>query len=276
MRGSSPSSLDLSQTPAPAIRGLLYCNKSEHYWLSFQWRAYHLDKLWSRYLFSKERQLESSIIWWKRKGLKQVQSIDTVIDISPPPIYIPYSSNIHPLGFVWIFSWIASWWSRTFCRFTSRICAINSCILFTSCKYEGTRMIFRNDSFRSFSCTKMLKWSFAYSATVSDNSHLNWCSWFTIQNWLVSGEGYLVLRRFLEFLFLYFVFLFLSCCSSLLLELDEEESLLEVKLILLLFVWTSIRRHRFLSLMSSFVWAIYWKTYIVTCIICHLIPAQIW
>ena len=85
-----------------------------------------------------------------------------------------------------------------------------------------------------FSCIKMLRWPFAYSAMRSDNPHLNWCSWFTIRNLLVSRVGDLILRWFLDFLFLCFFDLFLLRCSSSLLELDEEESREEAKLILLL------------------------------------------
>ena len=85
-----------------------------------------------------------------------------------------------------------------------------------------------------FSCIKMLRWPFAYSAMRSDNPHLNWCSWFTIRNLLVSRVGDLILRCFLDFLFLCFFDLFLPRCSSSLLELDEEESREEAKLILLL------------------------------------------
>ena len=85
-----------------------------------------------------------------------------------------------------------------------------------------------------FSCIKMLRWPFAYSAMRSDNPHLNWCSWFTIRNLLVSRVGDLILRCFLDFLFLCFFDLFLLRCSSSLLELDEEESREEAKLILLL------------------------------------------
>ena len=99
----------------------------------------------------------------------------------------------------------------------------------------GAGMIFRIDSFRSFSCMKMLRYSFAYSDMASDNSHFNWFFWFTTQKRLCSGVGDLVLRRFLDFLFLCFFFLFLLCCSSLLLELGEEESREEVELTLLLF-----------------------------------------
>ena len=75
-------------------------------------------------------------------------------------------------------------------------------------------MVFRIDSIRSFSCMKMLK----------------------TRKRLVSGVRDLVLRRFLDFLFLRFFFLFLLCCSSSLLELAEEESHKEVALILLLFL----------------------------------------
>ena len=63
-------------------------------------------------------------------------------------------------------------------------------------------MVFRTGSFRSFSCMKILKWSFADSAMVSDNSLLHWSSWFTAWNRLVSGVGDLILRCFLDFLFL--------------------------------------------------------------------------
>ena len=73
-------------------------------------------------------------------------------------------------------------------------------------------------------------------AMKSDNSHLNWSSWFTTRNQLVSGVGDLVLRRFLDFLFLCFFFLFLLRCSSSLMELGEEESREEVELIILLFL----------------------------------------
>ena len=97
-------------------------------------------------------------------------------------------------------------------------------------------MVFRIDSFRSSSCMKMLRCSFTYLAMASDNSHLNWSSWFTARKRLVSGVGDLVLRRFFDFLFLCFFFLFLLRCSSSLLELDEEESREEVELILLLFL----------------------------------------
>ena len=97
-------------------------------------------------------------------------------------------------------------------------------------------MVFRTDSFRSFSCLNMLKCSFAYSAMASDNFHLNWSSWFTTRKRLVSGVGDLVLRCFVDFLFLCFFYLFLLRCSSSLLELGEEESREEVKLILLLFL----------------------------------------
>ena len=84
------------------------------------------------------------------------------------------------------------------------------------------------------SCIKMLRWPFAYSAMRSDNPHLNWCSWFTIRNLLVSRVGDLILRCFFDFLFLCFFDLFLLRCSSSLLELNEEESREKAKLILLL------------------------------------------
>ena len=129
-----------------------------------------------------------------------------------------------------------------------------------------------------FSCIKMLRWPFAYSTMRSDNPHLNWCSWFTIRNLLVSRVGDLILRCFLDFLFLCFFDLFLPRCSSSLIatragwggitrrsETDSPS----------LVAWASLRRHRFLSLMSSFIWAIFWQIYTIICIICHLISAQI-
>ena len=81
---------------------------------------------------------------------------------------------------------------------------------------------------------KILRWSFVYPAMVSYNSHMNWSSWYTLWNRHVSGVGDLVLRRFLDFLFLCFFFLFLLRYSSSLLELDEEKSREEVELILFL------------------------------------------
>ena len=105
------------------------------------------------------------------------------------------------------------------------------------------------------SCIKMLRWPFAYSAMRSDNPHLNWCSWFTIRNLLVSRVGDLILRWFLDFLFLFLC----PFLASLLLTAtgagwggitrrnkSDSPSLVP---------WASLRRHRFLSLMSSFVWA---------------------
>ena len=97
-------------------------------------------------------------------------------------------------------------------------------------------LVFRIDSFRSFSCMEMLRCSFVYSAMASDSSHSNWSSWFTTRKRLVSGVGDLVLRRFLDFLFFCFFFLFLLRYSSSLLELGEEESREEMELILLLFL----------------------------------------
>ena len=111
-------------------------------------------------------------------------------------------------------------------------CAINSTIRLTSCKFDGTGMVFRIACFRSCSCMKMLRWSFAYSAMVSNNSYLNWSSWFTTQNRLVSAVKDLVLRRFLNFLFLCSFFLFLIRCFSSLLELDEAESREKLQLVL--------------------------------------------
>ena len=70
---------------------------------------------------------------------------------------------------------------------------------------------------------KMLRWSFAHSAMLSNNyhytynSHLNWSFWLTMRNWLVSGEGDLVLRHFLDFVFVVVKFPFLIFFSSLLL-----------------------------------------------------------
>ena len=93
-------------------------------------------------------------------------------------------------------------------------------------------MVLRINPFRSFSCMKMLRWSFAYSAMVSDNSHLNWSSWFTTQNRLVVGLDDLVLQCFLDFLFVCFFFYFWLHCFTLLLELDEEKPREEVELIL--------------------------------------------
>ena len=109
-----------------------------------------------------------------------------------------------------------------------------------------------------------------------DDSYLNWSSWFTTRKRLVSGVEDLVLRRFLDFLFLCFFFLFLLRCSSSLLEMGEEESREEVELILLLFLREFFSKDKYLSLMYSFVWAIFWKIYIIICIICHLISTQIW
>ena len=96
-------------------------------------------------------------------------------------------------------------------------------------------MVFRIAYFRSCSCMKMLRWLFAYSAMAFNNSHLNWSSWFTTQNRLVSGVKDLVLG-FLNFLFLCFFFLFLIRCFSSLLELDEAKSREKLELILLLFL----------------------------------------
>ena len=93
---------------------------------------------------------------------------------------------------------------------------------------------------KSFFCMKMLRWSFAYSVMVSDNSHLNWSSWFTTRNRLVSGVEDLVLRRSLDFLKLCSFFLFLLRCSSLLLKPDEEESRKEVELIPLLYFFSCV------------------------------------
>ena len=136
-------------------------------------------------------------------------------------------------------------------------------------------MVFRIAYFRSCSCMKMLRWLFAYSAMAFNNSHLNWSSWFTTQNRLVSGVKDLVLG-FLNFLFLCFFFLFLIRCFSSLLELDEAKSREKLELILLLFLSELLSKDRFLSLMSSSIWAIFWKIHIVICIICHLISPQIW
>ena len=82
----------------------------------------------------------------------------------------------------------------------------------------------------------MLRWSFTCLAMVSNNFHLNWYSLFTKRNRLFSGVGDLVLQRFLDFSFLYIFFLFLLRCSSLLLELDEENPRREIERILLLFL----------------------------------------
>ena len=115
-----------------------------------------------------------------------------------------------------------------------------------------------------FSCIKMLRWPFAYSAMRSDNPHLNWCSWFTIRNLLVSRVGDLILRWFLDFLFVCFFVLFLLRCSSLLLELDEQESREETNLILLLLLRERLSEDTdffLLCLRSSEL--------------CHLISAQI-
>ena len=131
-------------------------------------------------------------------------------------------------------------------------------------------MVFRIDSFRSFSCTKMLRCSLANSSMACDDSYLNWSSWFTTRKRLVSEVEDLVLRRFLDFLFLRFFFLFLLRCSSSLLEVGQEESREEVELILLLFLREFFSKDKYLSLMSSFVWAIFWKIYIIICIICLL------
>ena len=43
-----------------------------------------------------------------------------------------------------------------------------------------------------------------------------------------------------------------------------------------LLAWASLQRHRFFFLMSSFVWALFWKLCMVICITYHLILAQIW
>ena len=85
VRWSSTTLLVLSQMPATAIGRSLHRDTSEHSGLPFQLTTCRLDKLWSKWLFSKERQLESSIIWWKSKRLEQVHSIDTGTDIGPPP-----------------------------------------------------------------------------------------------------------------------------------------------------------------------------------------------
>ena len=132
---------------------------------------------------------------------------------------------------------------------------------------------------KSFFCMKMLRWSFAYSVMVSDNSHLNWSSWFTTRNRLVSGVEDLVLRRSLDFLKLCSFFLFLLRCSSLLLKPDEEESREEVELIPLLYFFSCVifSPNIYISFSNAFApWAIFWKIYIVICIICDLISIQIW
>ena len=74
---------------------------------------------------------------------------------------------------------------------------MNSSICRTSCKFVGTGMIFKIwIVFRRFSCTKLLRWSFAYSAMLFHDSLFNWYTWFILWNQLASGLGDLVLRRF--------------------------------------------------------------------------------
>ena len=97
---------------------------------------------------------------------------------------------------------------------------------------------------------------------VSNNSRLKWSSWFTAQNRLVSWVRELVLWRFLYFRFLCFFLPFLINCSSLLQELDEDESCKEVQLILLLFLRELLSKDIDLSLMSSFARLLFWH--------CHL------
>ena len=94
--------------------------------------------------------------------------------------------------------------------------------------------------------------------------------------WCPVRVGDLILRPFLDFLFLSLFFLFLIRCSSSLPEMGKDESCEEMELILLLCLRERLsKRHRFLF-MSSFAWAIFWKFYIVISIICHLISVQIW
>ena len=134
-------------------------------------------------------------------------------------------------------------------------------------------MVLRINPFRSFSCMKMLRWSFAYSAMVSDNSHLNWSSWFTTQNRLVFGLDDLVLQCFLDFLFVCFFFYFWLHCFTLLLELDEEKPREEVELILPPFFRGLLSKYKDFLLSSELF---FWKIYIFICFICHLISVQIW
>ena len=116
--GSPPTSLDLSETLAPAIGGSPYCDASGHCRLPFQLKVYRIDKLWSKSLLSDERQLESSIIWWKRKWLEQIQNIDTGIDVGPPSSKISRifltpllggCKNMRPLDSVYTWS-PSAWW----------------------------------------------------------------------------------------------------------------------------------------------------------------------
>ena len=88
-----------------------------------------------------------------------------------------------------------------------------------------------------------------YSAMVSDNSHLNWSSWITIRNPLVSGVEDLVQRRFLDFFFLTFLFPFLALLLLIAIgagwgEITRRSGTDSPSLLL----WSSLRRHRFLSL----------------------------
>ena len=117
-------------------------------------------------------------------------------------------------------------------------------------------MVFRIDSFKYFFCMRILRRSFAHSVMVSNNFQLNWSSWFNVRNQMVSGVWDLDLWfSFLMFIFHFLAYLLLIAATS---EWEgitwrrwtDSASLL---------VWASLGRHRFLCLMSSFVWAIFLK-----------------
>ena len=126
----------------------------------------------------------------------------------------------------------------------------------TSYKFDGAGMVFRIDSFKYFSCMRILRRSFAYLVMVSNNFQLNWPSWFNVRNQMVSGVWDLDLWfSFLMFIFHFLAYFLLIAATS---EWEgitwrrwtDSASLL---------VWDSLGRHRFLCLMSSFVWAIFLK-----------------
>ena len=124
----------------------------------------------------------------------------------------------------------------------------------TSVLLEGTGFLVKIDSFKSRSCTYLLKWKLTYFATSSGRTHLNWLSWFKMLN-LFEGCWFSILSGIslslsymgkLRVIFLHLLFFLLLRFSSLL-ELDEEELLLEeveVELFLLfrflLFIWRTI------------------------------------
>lgn len=137
-------------------------------------------------------------------------------------------------------------------------------------------MVFKIDTFRSFTCMKILRWSFAYSAMVSDNSHLNWSFWFTIQKRLFLELGGFSSATSLGFYFVMFIYPFPA--SLLLIATGTGWGGITKKSGTdppFLVVWASLQRHRFISLvfvrLSYFPKDLYFHLHYV-----HLILAQIW